>query len=305
MKKRVKPLLSEPDEKFPDENWLFLFDEYSKEIVDRGWVSEFIFYELSRELNPERPGAWDARAYLEEVSEGWFPEAPFLKLDPEDQEELVGKMRQPGSFFDMHFRLMQSGAIFQVEIERPLTDEAAELLEVEAMRAARTESAKWNGLHSENFLPLTNPGEKAATIEKNRLIAEGADIFEPGQFRVTLHLDLGECDKAIVDEFEALLKRIRTTTPLKERDRRGKTKSAIFDFRKIAAFRLKRKYGSFASLTTVLEKENLPELPISSEGGWNKAVKGGRQMVNEFKQRFEGLEEVSSSSDEDQIIDQG
>lgn len=312
MKNKPKPLLSQPGEKYPDENWLFLFEDYLPEedyptkkhpkikglpkkkeappnSIWRDWQSEVLFYELCRELNPDNNNGWDAGAFLRKISDGQFPETPFLLLTKECREMCVEKMKSPGSLYDTHVRLLKTPRIFDYQIEQHLKDEYVALLEDVAFEAADEESAKREGSTSRDFMSRTNPGERAASATMNRLVADGCQIYEPSQCRVTLNIDLDFPDTAIRQEFAKLLNYIRTKYPSPGNSRRGKEKGLPVQFRRLAAYRLNREFGTFTKIEAALLSKGLPKLRIKTESGWNKAVKEGAKMVERFRKKWEKL----------------
>lgn len=286
MRKKPKPLLSQAVEEFSDGEWLFVYKQEAEQIVKKEWVDEFLFYELSRGLIGERRGLFDPCAYLEEIAEGWFPDVPFLDLPPNVQAELVKELRKEGSFFDIHILRLKTPGIFQVNVSQCLTDEVSEYLEDVSMSAAASEAAGWKGLDPNLFLPLTNPGEKAVAVERNRMIETGMKIFEPGRFRLTLQVDFEVPDHAIIEEFSKLLKSIRSSDPAKEWEKRGKVKDQTAPLRDLAALRLKTHCGSHGKVETFRMRKKQRAFPIKGDAGWNKSVKRGEKMVDDFKSRF-------------------
>lgn len=298
MRKRPKPLLSQPVEEFPDGAWLFVYKKESARIVKKEWVDEFLFYELSRGLVGEQRGLFDPCAYLGEISEGWFPDVPFLDLPSDVQTELVKRLREEGSFFDNHVRRLKTPGIFQVNISQCLTDEVSEHLGDVSVAAAASEAARWKGLDPNLFLPLTNPGEKAVAVERNRMIETGMEIFEPGRFRLTLQVDLEVPDHAIIEEFSKLLKSIRSSDPAKEWEKRGKVKDQTAPLRDLAAFRLKTHCGSHGKVEKFRMRKKQRAFPIEGEAGWNKSVKRGNEIVEDFKARFGAEADLGRSADD-------
>ncbi len=283
MRKRPKPLLSQPVEEFPDGEWQFLLDEQNKSIIDKEWVEEFLFYELSREIKSKDVPAFCPTIYLKEFSDGMFPETPFYNLPLDVQKTLIEKLRTPGTLFHIHGP--KKPAIFQSTISPCLTDVASAHLEDFAVAAAEREARKWDGLSKEDFLPVTNLGEKAASEERNRMIREGDELFEPDLFHLTMFVNLGYPDDAIEKKFSELLEGVRKRRAELELDGRGKVKPPATHCRALAAFRLKRSLGPFESVEAYLLEKKVRN-PILTESGWNKAVKRGEEMVEEFKSRF-------------------
>jgi hypothetical protein len=297
MKKKLKPLLSQPDEEFPDAEWRFLFKEQYEKITGKDWISEFLFYELSREMDETPRRHFDPFAYLKGIMKDWFPHSPFLKLPPDLQEELIQELRKPGEFFAVHISMLKDRGIFEVSISPCLTDEASAHLEGIAHLEAESVAAKWSGSEPSHLLPLTNPVELAVNAEKNRMIEKGLDIFDPRRIRLTLLLDLEVPDAAIRNKFSELLKTIRKTKPAKDWERRGKEKDKAAPLKDLASFRLKRSCGSYRKVEEFLRGKSLDESPIPGESGWNKAVIRGEAMVAEFKERFGALAEVRPDAD--------
>jgi hypothetical protein len=210
---------------------------------------------------------------------------------------LVKELRKEGSFFDIHILRLKTPGIFQVNISQCLTDEVSEYLEAVSISAAESEAAKWEGLDRNLFLPLTNPGDKAVAEERNRMIAMGTQILEPGRFRLTLQIDFEVPNHVIIDEFSTLLQSIRTSPPAKEWEKRGKVKDATSRLRDLAAFRLKAYCGSHGRVEKFRLKMKKPPFPIEV-AGWNKSVKRGGEMVSDFKERFMAAADSGRSPDD-------
>lgn len=299
---------SRPQEEFTEEEWMFLFAENVEKVVAKGWLSEFLFYELSRELNPEGLAMRNPHSFLQEISGGLFPEKPFLKLGDKDREELLKKMHEPGSFYRSEYLPLENPAIFQFDLMPALTDWAASHLEDHAREAALLEAERINRSKAsepkarkvssdastipvrvtpDDFSPGTNPGERAYVSEKNRMIRDGIEIFEPNQLHLTLHLDLEFQNTTIIKEFTELLERIRRIAPTKEKDQRGKGRKPTAVLRSLANFRLRRALGSYRLVEEFLSRQATQDSPIASEAGWRKSADSGAELVSRFRSKFE------------------
>jgi len=286
---KTEPLLSVPDDGPQDEDWTFLWKSKCGTVFENDWASEVLFYELARELDSEVRYSGDPQGFLKDISAGRFPATPFLKLSEQEQKNLVRKMRKPKSVFRQVESLKQQ-PVFGWHFERRLTDTAEEHLENVAREAAEAEAEKWVGLNPDYLRQGSNPGERAAAAERNRILGKGEAIFDEAKCMVTLHIDLDFPDHTIKREFENVLTEIRTqnTPHSRQHETRGKNQSTILDLRDLAAWRMKNRFGSYDKIVEIMtvdeEKKKLPDLPIESKGGWTKAVNRGDKLVERFRE---------------------
>lgn len=274
---------------FPDESWSFYFRENCERILENGWEAEMLFYELCRELNPDAHQVTDYRSYLGEISNGRFPDTPFLALDEQEQESIVSAMGEKKSAFQW-LRRLSTRSIFHWKVEPWFKDSFTDQIENAAYKAANEEAEKWEGLTAGDFMPLTCPGGRAALTETNTILKENADPFDNLRCTVTLYLDLEHHVDDIKKEFERVLRQIKNANVVHlgpEGDPRGRPKVFHSHLKSLAAFRLKRQVGSHEKVELYLEKNHPLQIEVK-KARWNKLVKEGDELVTEFRSWVSG-----------------
>lgn len=283
--------LSSFDEGPFDEDWTFLWKDNYEPISRKCWLSEMLFYEIVREFEEGAQYSGDPRDYLNRISDGLFPNTPFLKIPEETQKEIVEELRKPGSLF-RQIKDLSSQPVFEWSAERRLTDEAEDHLINIAMEASDAEAAKWDGLHGSDFRQGTNPGERAACAERNKMIRKGEAILDESRCVVTLHLDLAFKDHQIEKKFKGILEQLRNenTPHSSEHETRGKNRDTGLQLRELAAWRMRYRFGSFDKIGDMLTVDradkNFPDLPYANVSGWNKAVNRGAALIARFKEWY-------------------
>jgi hypothetical protein len=269
-----------------DLDWIFLFKEKCSRILDKSWEAVMLYYELCRELSQSSDPKPDHLQSLTQISNGRFPDTPFLALEEREQQAILDGMERNGSPFE-RLRRFSTRSIFNYRIAPAHKDWLVNHLENVEMEAASIEASKHEGLEPEDFLPMSCPGARASSEELNSLIEKGKkeNLFDYTGWTVTLHLDSTFHVSEIVEEFKQVLEQIKELNFSRSGpsgDPRGKPKDPHSYLKCLGAFRLKRLVGSFEKIEEFLEKNHYPDLRIQ-KAGWNKNVKRGGELIDNFK----------------------
>ena len=279
---------------YPDEEWHFIHSENVESIKSRGWEDEFLFYEMARQLELEGAIREDLQTFLVKVSEGHFPNFPFLLIPVDLQQKVVERLNEEGSLYDMHYRILTTPRPIEWSAESPFHEELERQIENAAWNAAAEKAQSFEGLDPEDFMPGSCPGDRAAASVKRSIVAEDDQPFDDSQYHIKLLIDLDYPRGRLIEEFEKILTQLEFYRDKKSfaKDQRGKSRGRATQMSDFAAFRLLEKCGKMpaardkAELDPKKDAVQKRKTVVETENAWRTKINRGRDIMKEFRVRW-------------------
>ncbi len=295
MEKMPKPKkLPLTKSEYPDEEWHFIHSEPGELIKSRGWDEEFLFYEMARQLELEGAIREDLQIFLARVSEGYFPNYPFLLIPANMQETMITRLNEEGSLFDMHYRILATPRPIEWSAESPFHEEFERQIENAAWDAAAEKAQSFEGLDPEDFMPGSCPGDRAAASAKRSIVAEDDQPFDDSQYHIKMLIDLDYPRGRLIEEFEKILSQLTFYRDKKtfSKDQRGKSRGRETQLSDFAAFRLREKYGKMPAARDKAELDPKKDVlqprktVVETDNAWRTKINRGRDIMKEFRERW-------------------
>ena len=279
---------------YPDEEWRFIHTETSELIKGKGWADEFLFYEMARQLELEGRIRTDLQNFLERVSEGHFPNYPFLLIPADLQETIIQRLNQEGSLFHIHHRFLETPSPIHWSAESPFHEEFERQIENAAWNAAAEKAQEFDGLDPEDFMPGSCPGDRAATLAKRGIVAEDDQPFDDSQYHLKMLIDLDYPRGRLIEEFAKILDELTFYRDKKSfsKDQRGKSQGSAATLGDFAAFRLREKYGKMPAARDKAELDPKKDVVqkrktvVETDNAWRKKINRGRDAMEKFRERW-------------------
>lgn len=271
---------------YPDEEWHFIHSEHGESIKNHGWEDEFLFYEMGRQLELEGAIREDLQNFLTKVSEGHFPNFPFLLIPVNLQEKVVERLNEEGSLYDIHYRVLATPRPIEWTAESPFQEEFERQIENAAWDAAAEKAQSFEGLDPEDFMPGSCPGDRAAASAKRSIVAEDDQPFDDSQYHIKMLIDLDYPRGRLIEEFEKILSQLTFYRDKKSfsKDQRGKSRGRETQLSDFAAFRLREKHGTMPAARKVAE--NTEKTVVETDNAWRTKINRGRNIMGEFRERW-------------------
>lgn len=269
---------------YPDENWTFVKEDIARDLTDLQCSKEAYFYEGARQLFLGDFQNTEAFNFFVSITDGYFPNYPFLLLPEKVRKEFLSSIRDPKSPYHVGQRFFSRPLAVKGHLRYALLPELVNHLEQVAFASAREMSEKYPGSRPDDFLPPWTQPEAAVEREHNKIMAQGDAGVDHSLCSFSVNVDFNYSDKEIVREFEKLIKseRAKYQQPVK-RESRGKKKTMEQMFRDLAVLRLvEDKGGMPAAKRFLVDEAEIFDLFFSAKG-WNGAVSSAQNELKHLR----------------------
>ena len=249
---------------------------------------------MARQLELEGSIREELQTFLARVSEGYFPNYPFLLIPATIQETIIATLNEEGSLYDMHYRVLATPRPIEWSAESPFHEELERQIESAAWNAAAEKAQSFEGLNPEDFMPGSCPGDRAAAAAKRSIVAEGDQSLDQSQYHIKMLVDLDYPRGRLIEEFEKILSQLKYYRDKKSfsKDQRGKSRGRETQLSDFAAFRLCEKYGKMPAARDKAELDPKKDVVqprktvVETDDAWRKKIKRGRDIMVKFRDRW-------------------